>query len=98
MSDAAATALMLPIVMPMAFLAGVDAGDNGVEYAFVITMATAMASGFAYLTVFGTPPNTIVHASGLVTTKDFLKGGLPIWIASILIMLLLVNTYWKLII
>jgi sodium-dependent dicarboxylate transporter 2/3/5 len=98
MSDAAATALMLPIVMPMAFLAGVDAGDKGLEYAFLISIATAIASGFAYLTVFGTPPNTIVHASGLVTTKDFLKGGLPIWIASVLIMLLLVNTYWRLIV
>jgi di/tricarboxylate transporter len=65
------------------------------EYAFMVTMATAMAAGFAYITVFGTPPNTIVHASGLVTTKDFAKAGIVLWITSVLIMLVYVNTYWK---
>jgi sodium-dependent dicarboxylate transporter 2/3/5 len=95
MSDAATVALLLPIVVPMAVIIG--AGGNESEYAFVMTMATAIASGYAYITVFGTPPNTIVHASGLVTSRDFLKGGLALWIASVVIMLLVVNTYWKLI-
>ncbi|UCC92201.1 MAG: SLC13/DASS family transporter [Thermoplasmata archaeon] len=93
MSDAAATALFLPIVVPMAILLG--AGGNESEYAFLITMATGIAAGFAYITVFGTPPNTIVHASGLVTTKDFMKAGFVLWVASVLIMLIFVSTYWK---
>jgi len=93
MSDAAATALLLPIVVPMAIIVGAEGGMQS-EYAFLVTMATALASGFAYITVFGTPPNTIVHASGLVTSKDFLKGGLALWLASLLIMLVLINTYW----
>lgn len=96
MSDAAAAALVLPIVLPMAHILGEGSGE-GVEYAFLVAMATAMASGFAYLTVFGTPPNTIVHASGLVTSRHFVKAGLPLWIVSLLVMLLLVNTYWRLI-
>jgi sodium-dependent dicarboxylate transporter 2/3/5 len=95
MSDAAAVALLLPIVVPMAIIIG--DGGNESEYAFVITMATSIASGYAYITVFGTPPNTIVHASGLVTSRDFLKGGMALWIASVVIMLLIVNTYWKLV-
>ncbi len=95
MSDAAAVALLLPIVVPMAIILG--AGGNEAEYAFVITMATSIAAGFAYITVFGTPPNTIVHASGLVTSRDFLKGGLALWIASVAVMLIVVNTYWKLV-
>jgi len=95
MSDAAAVALLLPIVVPMAIILG--AGGNQAEYAFVITMATSIAAGFAYITVFGTPPNTIVHASGLVTSRDFLKGGLALWIASVVVMLIVVNTYWKLV-
>jgi sodium-dependent dicarboxylate transporter 2/3/5 len=95
MSDAATVALLLPIVVPMAIIIG--AGGNESEYAFIITMATAIASGYAYITVFGTPPNTIVHASGLVTSRDFLKGGLALWVASVVIMLIVVNTYWKLI-
>ncbi len=94
MSDAAATALFLPIVVPMAMILG-EGGGNEAEYAFMITMATAMAAGFAYITVFGTPPNTIVHASGLVTSKDFMKAGTVLWVVSILIMLVFVNTYWR---
>ncbi|NIP36849.1 MAG: hypothetical protein GWN18_17940, partial [Thermoplasmata archaeon] len=46
MSDAAATAIFLPIVVPMAFLLGTDGNES--DYAFVVTMATAMAAGFAY--------------------------------------------------
>jgi len=95
MSDAAAVALLLPIVVPMAIMLG--AGGNEAEYAFVMTMATAIAAGYAYITVFGTPPNTIVHASGFVTSRDFLKGGLALWLASVAVMLIVVNTYWKVI-
>ena len=94
MSDAAAVALLLPIVVPMAIIVGADDAQK-TDYAFYTTMATALASGFAYITVFGTPPNTIVHASGKVTAKDFLKAGLPMWFASIVIMLILINTYWR---
>jgi sodium-dependent dicarboxylate transporter 2/3/5 len=94
MSDAAATALFLPIVVPLAILVGEGSG-NQAEYAFMVTMATALASGFAYITVFGTPPNTIVHASGLVTSKDFMRAGTVLWVASVLILLVFVNTYWK---
>ena len=94
MSDAAAVALLLPVVVPMAIIVGADDAQK-TEYAFYTTMATALASGFAYITVFGTPPNTIVHASGKVTAKDFLKAGLPMWFASIVIMLVMVNTYWR---
>ncbi len=94
MSDAATVALLLPIVVPMAIIIGADDAQK-TEYAFYTTMATSMASGFAYITVFGTPPNTIVHASGKVTAKDFLRVGLPLWFASIVIMLIMVNTYWR---
>jgi len=92
MSDAAATALFLPIVVPMAILIG--EGGNEAEYAFMVSMATALASGLAFITVFGTPPNTIVHASGLVTSRDFLKAGTVMWVASVLLMLVLIHTYW----
>ncbi len=96
MSDAAATALFLPIVVPMAILIG--DGGNEAEYAFIVSMATALASGLAFITVFGTPPNTIVHASGLVTSKDFLKAGSVMWVVSVLLMLVLIHTYWAAII
>jgi sodium-dependent dicarboxylate transporter 2/3/5 len=93
MSDAAATALFLPIVVPTAILLG--EGGNESEYALIVTMATALASGLAFVTVFGTPPNTIVHASGLITSKDFMKAGSVLWVTAVFIMLLVINTYWR---
>jgi sodium-dependent dicarboxylate transporter 2/3/5 len=97
MSDAAAVALTLPIVLPIVLAVGGTAGEVDAHILLITSMATAIASGFAYITVFATPPNTIVHASGLVTSKDFLKAGVPIWVASLVIMLILVNTYWKMV-
>lgn len=93
MSDAATVAILLPIILPI-FIIGGEATDEGVQRALITSVATAIASGFAYITVFGTPPNTIVHASGLISSKDFVKAGLPIWFASLIIMLIIVNTYW----
>jgi sodium-dependent dicarboxylate transporter 2/3/5 len=96
MSDAATVAILLPIVLPVFILNGLngDSEDLMVQRALITSVATAIASGFAYITVFGTPPNTIVHASGMVTSKDFLKGGIVLWVVSMVVMLLIVNTYW----
>ena len=41
---------------------------------------------------------TIVHASGLVTSRDFMKAGSVMWVLSVVVMLIIANTYWKMII
>jgi sodium-dependent dicarboxylate transporter 2/3/5 len=97
MSDAATVSLLLPVMLPLAFHTGGELDGDGLHYAFVVAQACAMSSAFAYFTVFGTPPNTIVYSSGHLTSRDYLKAGIPLWLISLLLMLLLVNTYWSLI-
>ncbi len=97
MSDAATVSMILPVMLPLAFLTGGGEGADGLHYAFVTAQACAMSSAFAYFTVFGTPPNTIVYSSGHLASRDYLKAGIPLWLISLLLMLLLVSTYWSLI-
>ena len=89
MSNGAAVAVLGPIVLNMATEAS--------ESPIVIGYITAISSGFAYLTVVGTPACTIVYASGYLKTTDFLKVGWKMCIISITIMMLGAYFYWPLI-
>lgn len=86
MSNGAAVAVLGPIVLKVASVAG--------ESPIVIGFITAISSAFAYLTVVGTPACTIVYASGYLKTTDFLKVGWRMAIASIIIMLIAASLYW----
>jgi len=89
MSNGAAVAVLGPIVLKMASLAG--------ESPLVIGFVTAVSSSFAYLTVVGTPACTIVYSSGFLKTTDFLRVGWKMVIASTIIMLLAASVYWPLV-
>jgi len=88
MSNGAAVAVLGPIVLKMAYVAG--------ESPIVLGFITAISSAFAYLTVVGTPACTIVYASGYLKTTDFLKVGWRMALASTVIMLLAASVYWPL--
>ena len=88
MSNGAAVAVLGPIVLKMALVAG--------ESPVVIGFITAISSAFAYLTVIGTPACTIVYASGYLKTTDFLKVGWKMVIMSTVIMLAVSAIYWPL--
>ena len=86
MSNGAAVAVLGPIVLKMAAVAG--------ESPITIGFITAISSAFAYLTVVGTPACTIVYASGYLKTTDFLVVGWKMAVASTIIMLLAARLYW----
>ena len=46
------------------------------------------------MTSFGTPPNLIVHASGIPKSNDYLKNGIPLVIFSIILLMLAEHYYW----
>ena len=69
-SNAAAVAVNAPIVLNMG-------GDP-----IVIGFSTAIASSFAYLTVVASPTCMIIHSSGLVKSKDYLKAGWKMFLMS----------------
>jgi len=60
-------------------------------------LVTSCASSFAYLLIIGTPPNAIVYASGLLEPKDFLRVGIPCFIAAFVVVVLMAVFYWPII-
>ncbi len=88
MSNGAAVAVLGPIVLNIATVAG--------ESPIVLGFITAISSAFAYLTVVGTPACTIVYASGYLKTTDFLVVGWRMVIMSMIIMILAASFYWPL--
>ena len=88
MSNGAAVAVLGPVVLNMADVAG--------ESPVIIGFITAVSSSFAYLTVVGTPACTIVYASGYLKTTDFLAVGWKMALTSTVIMLLAAWLYWPL--
>ena len=86
MSNGAAVAVLGPIVLKIASVAG----ENPIILGFV----TAISSSFAYLTVVGTPACTIVYASGYLKATDFLKAGWRMVVLSMVIMMIAATLYW----
>lgn len=86
MSNGAAVAVLGPIVLNVASVAG----ENPIILGFI----TAISSAFAYLTVIGTPACTIVYASGYLRTRDFLKVGWRMAVLSTTLMLVAAVFYW----
>ena len=86
MSNGAAVAVLGPIVLNMATVAG--------ESPILVGFITAVSSAFAYLTVIGTPACTIVYASGYLKATDFLKVGWRMVLMSTLLLLAASVIYW----
>ncbi len=88
MSDAATTALLGPITLPMGLLSGNPAEP------WAVGLATAFATSFAHILVIGTPNNVIVYALGrypdtgerMLSASDFIKYGMGIFLLSLVIM------------
>ena len=86
MSNGAAVAVLGPIVLKVASVAG--------ESPIVLGFITAISSAFAYLTVVGTPACTIVYAAGYLKTTDFFKVGWRMVVISTILMLIAATVYW----
>ena len=70
-----------------------DSGTSVLAMGFV----TAMSSAFTYMTVIGSPPNTIIFSSGYLQPRDYLRAGVWMTLASLILLLVLSQTYWRLI-
>ena len=89
MSNAAA----LAVILPLAFTLTNQVGASPVA----IVLATSFGSGLDFIFPISTAPNTIIFASGYLRTSDFVRAGLMMTLASILILLLVIKFYWPLI-
>ena len=86
MSNGAAVAVLGPIILPMAEMAG--------ESQIITGFITAISSAFAYLTVVGTPACTIVYASGYLKTTDFLRVGWKMVLVSTALLMIFSTFVW----
>lgn len=87
MANVAAAALILPIVIPLAQLEGVDPR--------VLALCLGMATSFAMLLVIGCPPNAIAYSYRQFKSSDLTKAGLvatPVLLAALI---LVCAVWWK---
>ncbi len=87
MANVAAAALILPIVIPMAQLEGVNPT--------VLALCLGMATSFAMLLVIGCPPNAIAYSYRYFRSSDLTKAGAlatPILLA---LLILVATVWWK---
>jgi sodium-dependent dicarboxylate transporter 2/3/5 len=87
MANVAAAALILPIVIPMARLEGVDPT--------VIALCLGLATSFAMLLVIGCPPNAISYSYRYFKASDLTKVGAVATPILLLILVVVAATWWK---
>jgi len=87
MANVAAAALILPIVIPMARLEGVNPT--------VIALCLGMATSFAMLLVIGCPPNAISYSYRYFKASDLTKVGVVATPILLLILIIVASTWWK---
>lgn len=87
MANVAAAALILPIVIPLAQLEGVDPR--------VLALCLGMATSFAMLLVIGCPPNAIAYSYRQFKASDLTKAGLVATPVLLSALILVCAVWWK---
>lgn len=87
MANVAAAALILPIVIPMAQLEGVDPR--------VLALCLGTATSFAMLLVIGCPPNAIAYSYRYFKSSDLTKLGLVATPVLLFVLILVAAIWWK---
>ena len=87
MANVAAAALVLPIVIPMAELEGVDPT--------VLALCLGTATSFALLLVIGCPPNAISYSYRYFKSADLTRVGLVATPILLGILVLVATVWWK---
>ena len=87
MANVAAAALILPIVIPMAQLEGVNPA--------VLALCLGMSTSFAMLLVIGCPPNAIAYSYRYFRASDLTKAGAVTTPILLLVLILAVTVWWK---
>lgn len=80
-SNTAATALLLPLLMPMAPTLGME---PGMMAAFV-----ALTASCGFMLPVATPPNAIIYGSGEVTQREMMRSGLWLDLLCIVVLVLM---------
>ncbi len=80
-SNTAVTAKLAPILMGVAMQLGLETDS--------LVVPVAIATSMAFMLPVATPPNALVHASGVVTQRDMIRAGFRLNLAAISVITLL---------
>lgn len=84
-----AVVTLVPIVLGIAANANIDP--------MMVGLTAGVTCLYGYMLVVETMPNLLVHSTGMIAQKDFLKPGFYATILSIVITIIVALTWWKLI-
>jgi sodium-dependent dicarboxylate transporter 2/3/5 len=87
MANVAAAALILPIVIPMAQLEGVNPA--------VLALCLGLATSFAMLLVIGCPPNAIAYSYRYFKASDLTKAGAVATPVLLSVLILVAAVWWR---
>ncbi|MBF0224922.1 MAG: DASS family sodium-coupled anion symporter [Desulfobacterales bacterium] len=87
MANVAAAALILPIVIPMALLEGINPT--------IMALCLGMATSFAMLLVIGCPPNAIAYSYKYFKSSDLTKAGAIATPILITVLVVVASIWWK---
>jgi len=87
MANVAAAALILPIVIPMAQMEGIDPT--------ILALGLGMATSFALLLVIGCPPNAISYSYRYFKASDLTRAGLVATPLLLTILVAVAAVWWK---
>lgn len=85
-SNLATTAMLLPVLAPMALAFDL--------HPFMILVSVTLAASCAFMLPVATPPNAVVFGSGYLRIRDMIKSG--IWMNVISAIMITVATYYLL--
>ncbi len=81
-SNMATTAMLLPVMIPLAQLVDI--------HPYLLLVGTTLAASCAFMLPVATPPNAVVFGSKLLSISDMVKTGILINIISIILILIMV--------
>ncbi len=81
-SNMATTAMLLPVMIPVAELLNI--------HPFLLLVSTTLAASCAFMLPVATPPNAVVFGSKMLKISDMVRAGILINIFSIILILLMV--------
>jgi sodium-dependent dicarboxylate transporter 2/3/5 len=91
-SNLATTAMILPVLAPLAAAMGV--------HPYIFMIGATLAASCAFMLPIATPPNAVVFGSGYVSMKDMIRAGLGLNLISILLITVwvfyLLPVFWNL--
>lgn len=80
-------------LIPMTISVAVNANIDPLAMAFM----AGVTSLYGFLLAVETMPNILVHSTGLVSQRDFLKPGLYATVITVLATIFIASTWWKIV-